>query len=32
VTIYNPTFDNAERTAGRALAQAITAAFATAAT
>jgi arginase len=31
VTIYNPTFDNAEQTAGRALAQAITAAFATAA-
>jgi arginase len=30
VTIYNPTFDNAERSAARALAQAITAAFATA--
>lgn len=28
VTIYNPTFDNAERTAARTLAQAVTAAFA----
>ena len=31
VTIYNPTFDNPEKAAGRALARAITAAFATAA-
>jgi arginase len=30
VTIYNPTFDNAERSAARALARAVTAAFATA--
>jgi arginase len=30
VTIYNPTFDNAERAAARALARAVTAAFATA--
>jgi arginase len=30
VTIYNPTFDNAERSAARALAQAVTVAFATA--
>lgn len=30
VTIYNPTFDNAERTAARALAKAVTGAFATA--
>ena len=30
VTIYNPTFDNAERLAARALARAVTAAFATA--
>jgi arginase len=29
VTIYNPTFDNAERSAARALARAVTAAFAT---
>jgi arginase len=29
VTIYNPTFDNAERSAARALAKAVTAAFAT---
>lgn len=29
ITIYNPSLDNAERTAGRALAQAVTAAFAT---
>jgi hypothetical protein len=29
VTIYNPTFDDAERSAARALAQAVTAAFAT---
>ena len=28
VTIYNPTFDNAERSAARALARAVTAAFA----
>ena len=30
VTIYNPTFDDAERSAARALAQAVTVAFATA--
>ena len=30
VTIYNPTFDDTERSAGRALAQAVTAAFAAA--
>ena len=30
VTIYNPAFDNAERAAARALARAVTAAFATA--
>jgi arginase len=30
VTIYNPTFDNAERLAARALAEAVTAAFSTA--
>ncbi|MDQ3697667.1 MAG: arginase family protein [Gemmatimonadota bacterium] len=32
VTIYNPMFDNAERSAGRALARAVTAAFASATT
>ena len=29
VTVYNPTFDNAERSAARTLARAVTAAFAT---
>jgi len=29
VTLYNPTFDDAERSAARVLARAITAAFAT---